>query len=631
MKMPTQFVIVFLALTSNPRLMAQPAKLRMTLGPAQVVDKIRFLAYSPDGKTVALACEENTVKLWDVASRKVKATWAAHEGSIWHVAYSPDGKTLASAGSESAKLGDVSVKLWDPATGKQKALLKEQRGPLAFSRDSKVLATVEFGKVVLWDVSAAKQKTNCKDIYYPEAIALSPDGATLAYSSGKNIKLADTASGKEKADLEWHKDTVWALAFSPDGMILASGSLDETIMLWDAVTGKLKTTWKKTGKIQFLAFGGNGKTLAAATDFLSVGNATLRDVATGNVLTILEGHTHSNCLAFSPDGKTLVALSHDKTLRLWDLATGKDKIQPPGHTNWVTALAFSPDGKTLASGSMDLTVQLRNLGDGKVKTTLQENGPVGSLAFRQEGKTLMVGGGAMGSLKKTGVRAWDLVGGKVKKTFKGDFLSRVMALSPNGKTLAIGEYYGGEKGFPFRGKIKLFDADTGEEQAMLERPDPSWPSGSLAFSPDGKTLAAGLGPFFGHGVVLWDLGTKKRKEIAKGAVNSIAFSPDGKTLAVATDNVRLYDVATGEEKAFLHGHKERGVNAVAFSPDGKTLASASMDNTVKLWDVALAKEKATLTGHSDGVLCVAFSPDGTMLASGSMDKSIRLWDLAKKK
>src|SRR6516225_3069167 len=168
MKMPTQFVIVFLALTSNPRLMAQPAKLRMTLGPAQVVDKIRFLAYSPDGKTVALACEENTVKLWDVASRKVKATWAAHASSIWHVAYSPDGKTLASAGSESVKLWDVSVKLWDPATGKQKALLKEQRGPLAFSRDSKVLATVEFGKVVLWDVSAAKQKTNCKDIYYPE-------------------------------------------------------------------------------------------------------------------------------------------------------------------------------------------------------------------------------------------------------------------------------------------------------------------------------------------------------------------------------------------------------------------------------------------------------------------------------
>jgi WD40 repeat protein len=627
MKMPTQFVVVFLALTSNPRLMAQPAKLRTTFGPAQVVDKIRFLAYSPDGKTVALACEENTVKLWDVASRKVKATWAAHASSIWHVAYSPDGKTLASAGSESVKLWDVSVKLWDPATGKQKALLKEQRGPLAFSRDSKVLATVEFGKVVLWDVGAAKEKTSFKDIYYPYIVALSPDGATLAYASDKNIKLLDAATGKEKADLEWHKDGIKALAFSPDGANLASSSDDDTIMIWDAATGRLKRTLKNTGNADFLTFSADSKTLAATNS----GDVTLRDVATGKVLTILEGHTHSNCLAFSPDGKTLAALSYDKTLRLWDLATGKDKIQPPGHTNWVTALAFSPDSKTLASGSMDLTVQLWNLAEGKVKTTLQENGPVGCLAFRRDGKTLMVGGGAMGSVKKTGVRAWDLVGGKVKKTFKGDFLSRVMALSPNGETLAIGEYYGGEKGFPFRGKIKLFNADTGEEQAILERPDPSWPSGSLAFSPDGKTLAAGLGPFFGHGVVLWDLGTKKRKEIAKDPVNSIAFSPDGKTLAVATDHVRLYDVATGEEKAFLHGHKERGVNAVAFSPDGKTLASASMDNTVKLWDVALAKEKATLTGHTDGVLCVAFSPDGTMLASGSMDKSIKLWDLAKKK
>jgi WD40 repeat protein len=629
MKMPTQFVMVFLALTSNPRLMAQPAKLRMTLGPAQVVDKIRFLAYSPDGKTVALACEENTVKLWDVASRKVKATWAAHEGGIWHVAYSPDGKTLASAGNESAKLGDFSVKLWDPATGKQKALLKEQWGPLAFSRDSKVLATVESGKVALWDVSAAKQKTACENIYHPRALALSPDGATLAYTMGENIKLADTASGKLKADLEWHKDTVWALAFSPDGTILASGSDDETIMLWDAVTGKLKTTFKKTGSVHFLAFSGDGKTLAAASYSLSEGDVTLRDVATGKVLSTLEGHTHSNCLAFSPDGKTLAALSYDKTLKLWDLATGKDNIRPTGHTNWVTALAFSPDSKTLASGSMDLTVQLWNLGEKKVKTTLQENGPIGSLAFRQDGKTLMVGGGAMGSVKKTGVRAWDLVGGKIKKTFKGDFLSRCMALSPNGKTLAIGDFYPGKEDFPMRGKIKLFDVDTGEEQAVLER-SASWPSGCLAFSPDGKTLAAGLGPLFGDGVLLWDLATGKRKSIAKYDVSSIAFTPDSKMLAVASKSVRLYDLATGKEKAFLSGHEE-WVTAVAFSPDGKTLASASMDKTVKLWDVALAKEKATLTGHTDGVLCVAFSPDGTMLASGSMDKSIKLWDLAKKK
>ena len=188
-KIPTLLTIVFMVvLTPIQQLLAQAANLRTTFGPAQVVHKIRFLAYSPDGKTVALACEENTVKLWDVAGGKVKSTWTAHEGSIWHVAYSPDGKTLASAGSESAK--DESVKLWDPVTGKQKALLKEQREPLAFSRDSKILATAAFGKVVLWDVSTAKEKSTCKDIYYPHAVALSPDGATVNAARGPSRRSA---------------------------------------------------------------------------------------------------------------------------------------------------------------------------------------------------------------------------------------------------------------------------------------------------------------------------------------------------------------------------------------------------------------------------------------------------------
>src|SRR6516165_7678945 len=165
-KIPTLLTIVFMVvLTPIQQLLAQAANLRTTFGPAQVVHKIRFLAYSPDGKTVALACEENTVKLWDVAGGKVKSTWTAHEGSIWHVAYSPDGKTLASAGSESAK--DESVKLWDPVTGKQKARLKASGSRCSLSRDSKILATAAFGKVVLWDVSTAKEKSTCKDIYYP--------------------------------------------------------------------------------------------------------------------------------------------------------------------------------------------------------------------------------------------------------------------------------------------------------------------------------------------------------------------------------------------------------------------------------------------------------------------------------
>jgi WD40 repeat protein len=219
---------------------------------------------------------------------------------------------------------------------------------------------------------------------------------------------------------------------------------------------------------------------------------------------------------------------------------------------------------------MDQTVKLWNVSEGKVITALQDDGPTGSLAFSPDGKTLVGGGVALGSRKKTIARSWDLDGGKIKRIFKGAFLTSSMAISPDGKTLAIGDFFPGEKDFPLGGKIKLFSADTGEENAILERADPSWPSGCLAFSPDGKTLAAGTGPFLGTGVALWQIAAGKSKSIAKGnRVNSIAFSPDGKTLALATEDVLLYDLDTGKEKAFLRGHKKSWVTAVASAPTAK--------------------------------------------------------------
>ena len=198
---------------------------------------------------------------------------------------------------------------------------------------------------------------------------------------------------------------------------------------------------------------------------------------------------------------------------------------------------------------------------------------------------------------------------------RGDVYS--IAFSPDGTTLASGSW---------DSTMRLWDAVTGAPKHTLEghRGDVY----SIAFSPDGTTLASGG---WDNTVRLWDAVTGAHKytlEGHRGDVYSIAFSPDGTTLASGgwDNTVRLWDAVTGAHKYTLEGHRG-DVYSIAFSPDGTTLASGSSDNTVRLWDAVTGAHKATLEGHWGTVYSVAFSPDGSTLASGGYDDTIRLWEL----
>jgi len=191
-----------------------------------------------------------------------------------------------------------------------------------------------------------------------------------------------------------------------------------------------------------------------------------------------------------------------------------------------------------------------------------------------------------------------------------------VAFSPDGKTLASS---GGDT------TVKLWDAATGTEIKTLKGHGYHVVL-SVAFSPDGKTIASGS---HDQTIKLWNVADGKEIRTLTGhskQVRSVAFSPDGTTLASGSEDrtIKLWNVADGKEIRTLTGHSGY-VMSVAFSPDGKTLASASNDDTVKLWDAATGTETQTLTGHSDAVWSVAFSPDGKTLASASYDKTIKLW------
>ena len=535
--------------------------------------------FSPDGTQIAIGYRNGPARLWSIFSESTEAELPTflHGGPATKVTFSPDGKLLATSGWDNIAM------LWDVDTRTVRFTFKHEDAVRAilFSPDGSLLATGSLDATTkLWEVETGKQFRSFAHPVYRRPLAF-PSGHTEIYNEGG----------------------IRCIAFSPDGKFLATGGLfqDRDVKLWDIGLGK--ELWSITHEE-------SAKSITFSPDGMLVATHVASDLA--NVLRVEDGTTIA------------LDLGTDAWVR-------RNTRKPPAqHTSEGGRVGFSPDGKYLISLGTNNTIRVRNIETGaNVKTLTSTGGYTKTMGFSSEGDYL-----GISIMPENTIKLW---GEDTIALFRHEIRVMGAEISGDGTLLATG---GRDK------KVRLWDVKTEKLHQTLS--GHIGPIQALAFSPDGTVLVSSGGrnweeqdgddgityTFSARDSVVdktakvWDVVTGKNITTFEhlDAVRAIAFSPDGTLLATSAGRTDIRSTKTWQDIATLST-----VNAtcLAFSPDGTRLAvgMSGRQPTVQIWDIAMKKPIATFTGHKRGIQSLAFSPDSRLLASGGSDGVIYLWDI----
>ncbi len=606
---------------------------------------VSHVAWSPDGRVLAAASQDGSISLIAAASGAVRQRVAGHKEGVVGLAFGPDGRHLASAGLDGA------VRVWTVSDGSLHRELTAAAGEFTAvdwqpHGDWLALGTQD-GRVRLWDGVAGKEgrplfePTAGKEPVRVTALAFDPSGRTIARATSDGVLALAPLDGAPPRTFPGEHE-VLAMAFSPDGTLLAGGG-SLKLQLWDASTGAVVRELPLYSSppegyrhvVTAVDFRGDGRRLATSCGAFAGAGSTFRgpdttvriwDVAEGRLVRAIRsprGPVHS--VRYSPDGQRLAGgsmpfdfINTEGGLSVWDARGDGDRRLFSGSPIRVGALAFSPEGARLASvgGSQQLfpnpgALTVWDSDSGAVLVSRWHVVALERVAFAPDGRSLAT------SNAEGGLEVWDVGSGDLKRAVKNAHVGRVAALSyhPGGGRLAT---------FGEDGLVRVWDLGAGKLVAELKRPAETavrCPTG--LYHPGGEYLAVGTRLRFGEGdedVELWwpeDGGKSVLLDRVKGGTVAMDFSPDGATLAAVSVTGELFAWDTRSRKKVLH-FKAHPVapTSITFSGDGRRLATTARDRSVRVWDVETGRETLALEGPTFAGDSVRFSPDGKRLAAG---------------